>query len=695
MTRDRVIAVADAGHGHLGGLQSFYVQISRARDNAVVLTDDRESLAAALEADSGDRLTALEALGEDIALPEEETVERAPLRVPKKLPAAPTLKTDETSVRAGEPDRAALARTREAEGRFEAWRASKEHHDREAAEAERHPALHAGHDKLLSELRELAQDDGLAPETRAAVGQKLARLRAETDAGRVSACMQGLRLALETRAGLEDDARKIGARSIGVRRIGAVDSPGYAEWRLDLETAATAGRAIIANGGLPGLPDGGGREELEALLARADELLAGDDTLFRERTAAGRVRDWHGRWMDAMERIDEPGQAEELDRLVGLGRRIVDDPGLGELDRGHVGNMLAGWKARREAEAAGAAWLAAWNGGGEEERAEHSEDVLEEGRSLAADPAMPEALRQGLLDALRAHDDIEVERAEREAARRTAREAATAARKEADDIAFRLRTGNWTREAETMDGLLARGDRLARSRNLPRVERRRLEEALGRERERRATGLLGAVRALDPEEAWPHALLSRAEAVAHDPKLDDSKRADLETAVGNARRRADAHGRFEEWRRDWNAFVKPIEAARRPVFADEGCKPYVERARALARDPHIGAGAKKTLDLNVYRHDVERPDHVRRYGELLGKWKEVRTQASAQGIDRFDMADSAEIVEEMRKLAASPHLTAKQKDTCRNIAAERDSHLARQQQEPPQLSQRLGRGRSM
>ena len=315
VTRDRAIAVADAGHGHLGGLQSFYVQVSRARDNAVVLTDDRESLAAALEADSDDRLTALEALGEDIALPEEEEAERAPVRVPAKRPAAPSLKpeTHEEGARAGTPDPAALARARNAERRFEAWRESKERHDSEAAEAGRHPALHPGHDGLLSELRELAQDDGLAPETRVAAEAALAQLRAETDAGRVTACMQGLRLGLEARAGLEDGTRKIGARTIGARKIGAVDSPGYAEWRRELETAATVGREILGNDGLPAFLDDGGRDELEAMLVRADALLAEDDGTFRARTAAGRVRDWHGRWMDAMARIDELGRVEELE----------------------------------------------------------------------------------------------------------------------------------------------------------------------------------------------------------------------------------------------------------------------------------------------------------------------------------------------------------------------------------------------
>ncbi len=191
------------------------------------------------------------------------------------------------------------------------------------------------------------------------------------------------------------------------------------------------------------------------------------------------------------------------------------------------------------------------------------------------------------------------------------------------------------------------------------------------------------------------ALLSRADAVARDPKLDEEHRTRLDTAVGNARKRAAAHGDFEEWRRDWNAFIEPIEAGGRPVFADEGCKPYVERARELSRDPHIGAAAKETLDLNVYRHDVERPAAVKSYGKLMQDWKEIRAGAGAHGVSRFDMAGSAETVAEMRTLAASPHLTEKQKGTLRNIAAERDNHLALQRQRRKPLSQSLGGGRSM
>ena len=66
LTRDKVIAVLDSGHGFLANQQTFYVEISRARDEAIILTDNREQLAETLEENTGEVLTALEAVGESL-----------------------------------------------------------------------------------------------------------------------------------------------------------------------------------------------------------------------------------------------------------------------------------------------------------------------------------------------------------------------------------------------------------------------------------------------------------------------------------------------------------------------------------------------------------------------------------------------------------------------------------------------------
>ena len=61
-TVDNVIAAMEANHPHLTTLKSFYVEISRARDRAELVTDDRAALREQLEAVTGERIAALEVI---------------------------------------------------------------------------------------------------------------------------------------------------------------------------------------------------------------------------------------------------------------------------------------------------------------------------------------------------------------------------------------------------------------------------------------------------------------------------------------------------------------------------------------------------------------------------------------------------------------------------------------------------------
>ena len=63
-TVDNVIAAMEANHPHLTTQKSFYVEISRARDWAELVTDDAARLREQLEAATGERLSALESIGE-------------------------------------------------------------------------------------------------------------------------------------------------------------------------------------------------------------------------------------------------------------------------------------------------------------------------------------------------------------------------------------------------------------------------------------------------------------------------------------------------------------------------------------------------------------------------------------------------------------------------------------------------------
>ena len=63
-TVDNVIAAMEANHPHLTTQKSFYVEISRARDQAELVTDDAARLRRQLEAVTGERVSALEGIGE-------------------------------------------------------------------------------------------------------------------------------------------------------------------------------------------------------------------------------------------------------------------------------------------------------------------------------------------------------------------------------------------------------------------------------------------------------------------------------------------------------------------------------------------------------------------------------------------------------------------------------------------------------
>ncbi len=63
---DNVIAAMEANHLHLTTAKSFYVEISRTRDRAELVTDDAAALKERLEAVTGERISALDGIGEAV-----------------------------------------------------------------------------------------------------------------------------------------------------------------------------------------------------------------------------------------------------------------------------------------------------------------------------------------------------------------------------------------------------------------------------------------------------------------------------------------------------------------------------------------------------------------------------------------------------------------------------------------------------
>ena len=77
-TVDNVIAAMEAKHPNLTTQKSFYVEISRARDRAELVTDDAGALREQLEAVTGERISALEGIGEKPALDAERAGKALP-----------------------------------------------------------------------------------------------------------------------------------------------------------------------------------------------------------------------------------------------------------------------------------------------------------------------------------------------------------------------------------------------------------------------------------------------------------------------------------------------------------------------------------------------------------------------------------------------------------------------------------------
>ncbi|MYA95919.1 MAG: conjugative relaxase [Nitrospinae bacterium] len=65
-TVDNVIAAMEANHPQLTTAKAFYVEISRARDRAELVTDDAKALRERLETVTGERISALEGIGESV-----------------------------------------------------------------------------------------------------------------------------------------------------------------------------------------------------------------------------------------------------------------------------------------------------------------------------------------------------------------------------------------------------------------------------------------------------------------------------------------------------------------------------------------------------------------------------------------------------------------------------------------------------
>ena len=277
ITADGVIAVLDSSHGALTDQSTFYVEISRARDRAVVLTDNLEQLVEVLEANTGERATAREAIDERI---EPDAAEIARL-LPEKTP-----------VWTPREEWAAL----EAQARLEGTTLF----------------LVEGYEALIGRTRKLA----LLPDLPPAIQEIVDGLLAYDRACRGHDAAAGEFLGLLDAHAVKRDALEEAAEARGSPVAGLED---YPDWRDMAGRLSTNGKALLQDIG-DRAGDAGRR--ISERLEQIPGLLALDDAVQEFETLR---REVNGR-AEAARTI--PFYAEGHDDLVGQARALVPMPGL-------------------------------------------------------------------------------------------------------------------------------------------------------------------------------------------------------------------------------------------------------------------------------------------------------------------------------------------------------------------------------
>ncbi|MCY3753041.1 MAG: hypothetical protein OXG99_03005, partial [Alphaproteobacteria bacterium] len=409
--------------------QTLYVQLSRAREQAVVLTDNREQLVETLEANTGERLTALEAIGEAVG-------DRAPAaRIPAKSAIRPEMAAAFLEARRAERENEAARLGAEARARrLAAWTGAAERALAARPAQDGADALAAPTDGHAHEQWRLSLE-ALVAEGRTTVREALDAGAADDALARRA---EGLQERLEGVLG-EEEAR------VAAVLAAARAEPWLAVWRgaadpddpfraVSPDAPVAAGRDIAAD---PALAD-----DLRRAVAG---IVEGHDA--RE-AAIGAAAPWLRSW-----RRFERGFADRAAALaapeaagrIGRGHALLDDPGLPEPVRRRVA-AIVGDRGDRAAER-------------ERERQRQSQEAE---RRAQADGAA----RETMLEAARAH----------------ARHAAAHALEESGALRRELSQGlpagtGIGATADRLAALAAERDRLVP--DLAASEARRLDEAVG------------------------------------------------------------------------------------------------------------------------------------------------------------------------------------------------------------------------
>ena len=377
-TRERVIAVLDSGHGLLSNQQTFYVQLSRARENAVVLTDNRKQLVETLEANTGERLTALEAIGEAVEqrapskaaiAPEEAASFLERLKAKREREAAAAAARSKADLVEGWLEDAAEAL---AERGFTEPGPADGAAERGSVDGHEYETWYLGLEGLVARGRTVVQE---AVESGAVNAEAVARVEASRD--RLERILARERARIAERVATE----RAGEWLSSWRNAADPADPFRTRSR---DATVEDGRLIAAD---PALPD--------ELRRDVKEIVDGHDA--RE-AAINAARPWLRAWErferafpDENAALDAPDAPGRIER----GRAIRDTGGLPEPHRERIASIVEGFDERRAEE--------------EEERrlkeTEADERAAEDKREAVLDAVRAEA-RRTASDALRESGEI-------------------------------------------------------------------------------------------------------------------------------------------------------------------------------------------------------------------------------------------------------------------------------------------------
>ena len=620
-TRDKVIAVLDSGHGPLANQQTFYVEISRARDEAIVLTDNREQLAETLEENTGEVLTALEAIGEGL---DETAVHQA---VPEK----------ETVV--GFPSEPRVVRQ---------WKRQRDRHLSEAARDGCHGIEHPGHAAHLAALADMASSAD--EEVARWAGQGLAR---ETDDA-VRHLEKRLLAVLAGRDAMTGDAKAAGV---------VVDHPDYDAWRFDLETVLASGKALL------GIVLDAGADILRRGLDLVQGFLDADDRVFAQRSAEAHSANWEARWQDLSRTAADAGIAVHdhggAASAIDAARRILNDPALPTDRCDAIGRLVSDHDAREAARKRGAAWLDAWR---QRPASSDAGAAIAEARRIVRYPDLPDTLRYSIDQAIRRHESRLVSESLRPTVGTKRQEEGEQQERipmEADDAGIdpveepvpeQRFAGDDEQERE------ARRQRAREAANLTRETSRVIRDALDKWQAHLEEGTL---------PYW----IDNGQRLRMNPYLDGSERQRLEAALQVARARLDAHHAHQAWQEACRNHAADAASRNLHRLDHDGQAALVVTARALAADPNLRPSACESA--RAFLRECEEVRTARaEFLDVRDSWQRTRVEAERQGSSPFDLDEARHLMPRIQDAIAGSGVTEAERQAMAAVVADHEARQA-------------------